>query len=238
MTKLKRSDIDTSKITKQDAADAIRLIVHRVALIETTKGKPQALALKERLEAMSMDELTTWFLDIANKRTYVPFSAPNFSSDNLDIENNFKIAKDFGVDFFENIVLKDRSSDVTYCTNEKYMVIDIPVRRQVQTSESSISVPGTKVTTDDLTNQPVGDANKARITTPEISGLAARDMKATLHEFLSVRGGNLKAMNTLDRDIIESGHGSLEAVLADGSRAKITDSLSTILTSMHIENNI
>ena len=118
------------------------------------------------------------------------------------------------------------------------MVIDIPVRRQVQTSESSISVPGTKVTTDDLTNQPVGDANKARITTPEISGLSARDMKATLHEFLSVRGGNLKAMNTLDRDIIESGHGSLEAVLADGSRAKITDSLSTILTSMHIENNI
>ena len=113
MTKLKRSDIDTSKITKQDAADAIRLIVHRVALIETTKGKPQAMALKERLEAMSMDELTTWFLDIANKRAYVPFSAPNFSSDNLDIENNFKIAKEFGVDFFENIVLKDRSSDVT-----------------------------------------------------------------------------------------------------------------------------
>lgn len=238
MTKIKRSEIDTSKITKKDIADTIQLIVHRVALIETTKGKPQAMALKARLEAMTLDELVTYFLDIANKRTYIPFSAPNFSANNIDIENNFKIAKEFGVEFEEHVVMKDRSSDITYCTNEKYMIIDIPVRRQVQTGESSISVPGTKVTTDDLTNQPVGDANKSRITTPEISGMSARDMKATLHEFLSVRGGNLKAMNALDRDIIESGHGSLEAVLADGSRAKITDSLSTILTSMHIENNL
>lgn len=238
MNKLKRSDVNVNKITDKDCADAIRLIVHRVAMLEVTKGKPQTQALKVRLEGMSKDELVTWFLDIANKRTYVPMAAPNFGPDVVDVENNFQIAKEFGVEFFEHIVIEDRASDITYCTNEKYMVIDIPVRRQVQTSESSISVPGTRVTTDDLTNQPVGDADKARITTPEISGLAARDMKATLHEFLSVRGGNLKAMNTLDRDIIDSGHGSLEAVLSDGSRAKITDSLSTILTSMHIENNL
>lgn len=238
MSKLKRSDIDTSKITKKDREDAIRMIVHRVALIETTKGKPQALALKERLEEMSMDELTTFFLDIANKRNYVPFVAPNFAMDNLDFENNLNISKEFGVDFFDQIVIEDRASGLTYCTNEEYMVIDLPVRRQVQTGESSISVPGTKIATDDLTNQPVGDANKSRITTPEISGLNAREMRATLHEFLSVRGGNLTAMNALDRSIIDTGHGSLEAVLADGSRAKITDSLSTILTSMHIKNNL
>lgn len=239
MAKLKRSDIDAKKITKQDITDAIRLIVHRVALLERTKGKPQALALKERLEAMSLEEQINFFLDLANKRNYVPLVVPNFTDqDIVDFKNNLQVSDEFGVEFFEPIVIEDRAAGVTFCTNQKYMVIDLPVRRQVQTGESSISVPGTKVTSDDLTDQPVGDANKSRITTPEISGLNARDMKATLHEFLSVRGGNLTAMNNLDRSIIETGHGSLEAVLADGSRAKITDSLSTILTSMHIKNNL
>lgn len=239
MTKIKRKDVDVSKITKQDMADAIRLIVHRVALLEVTKGKPQAMALKGRLEAMSKDELVSFFLDIANKRNYVPLIVPNFTDEDIvDFKNNLDVSNQFGVNFFEPIIIEDRASGITYCTNQKYMVVDLPVRRQVQTGESSISVPGTKVTSDDLTNQPVGDANKSRITTPEISGLNARDMRATLHEFLSVRGGNLTAMNNLDRSIIETGHGSLEVVLADGSRAKVTDSLSTILTSMHIKNNL
>lgn len=240
MTRLETtvSKPDPKLIKKKDREDAIAVIVHGVGLIETTKGKPYTLELKSRLDAMTDMEFYDFMLDIREGRNYVPYVAPNQIDESLQLENNLKIAKQLGVEFEEQVVLTDSATGLTYLTNEKYLVLDLPVRRQIQTGESGISVAGTKFTTDDLSDQAAGAQDVSKITSPEISGMRAREMDMTLLEFLSVRGGNLEAMNQLDQSIIETGEGSLESVLKDGTRAKISDTLSTVFTSMHIKNNI
>ena len=230
--------INPKKISKQARINATNYIINGVSLIEVAKGKPYSMELKKRLDEMTDGEFFQFMLDIKEGRNYVPFVEPNYSGDGISLENNLKIAPQLGVNFFERIIVTDPATNITYLTNENYLVLDLPVRRQKQTGESSISVAGTRFTSDDLSNQAAGEQDTSKITSPEISGLRAREMDMTLIEFLSVRGGNLKAMNQLDQSIIETGEGSLEAVLADGSRAKITDTLSTIFTSMHIKNNL
>lgn len=213
------------------------MIIRGIEVIETTKGKPYSKSLREDLEALSDDDFHQFMLDIKARKNYIPFVAPGFKDHGVTLRNNFAVAESLGVQFFQPILYTDRATGVKFYT-EPALILDLPLKRQIQTRESGISVPGSKMITDDMTDQVVGDAKASSITSPESTGAIARGMTNILGEFMGVRGGNLQANRTFERDLMQTGRGSLHAAMRDGSRAKASDTFSVILKCMHFKNNI
>lgn len=215
----------------------IDVIIKGIELIETTKGKPYSKSLRVDLEAMSDEQFHTFMCDIRDGKNYIPFVAPSFKDHGVTLRNNFEVAEQFEVEFFQQVLYTDRATGIQFYTKPAF-IIDLPVKRQIQTRQSGISVPGSKMSTDDLTDQVVGDAKASSVTSPESTGALARGMTNILAEFMGVRGGNLKANRTFERDLMQTGKGSLHAAMRDGSRAKVSDTFSVILTCMHFKNNL
>lgn len=216
---------------------ATDVIIRGIEAIETTKGKPYSKQLRADLEEMTDEQFHNFMCDIRDRKNYIPFVAPSFKEHGVTLRNNLAIAKQFGVEFFQPVLYTDRATGVQFYTKPAF-IIDLPVKRQIQTRQSGISVPGSKMSTDDLTDQVVGDAKASSITSPESTGALARGMPNILSEFMGVRGGNLKANRTFEKDLVQTGRGSLHAAMRDGSRAKASDTFSVILTCMHFKNNI
>ncbi len=223
---------------KKARADAMATFKKYYPLLETTPGKPMTQKLLADLDAMPDQQFYNFMVALRDGEAYLPYIAPNFEENGISLENNYAIAHKFGISFQEHVILTDPATGLTYMPSHTSFVGMGPVRRQVQTRESGIAVAGPKLSTDDLTDQVAGPSDVSKITAPEIGGLEARDMPATLTELVAVRGGNLTASNTMDRHIIESGEGSLKVAMADGSRAKVSDTMSAYLIGAHIGNNI
>ena len=86
----------------------------------------------------------------------LPIIAPNLNDAKLDTTRNVKLAKELGHSFFENIVLTDSDTGETYTTPHKYMVVDMPVRRQSQLLDKKMSTPSNNNVVDELTGQANG----------------------------------------------------------------------------------
>ena len=223
---------------KKKREAAMKVFDKQYSIIETDPAKPRYNETKAAMNALSDQDFHNFMVALQRKEDYVSMVTPNFTGAKLELRHLEAVGNALGMEFYEQIVFTDASTGLTVVTPHKSLVGMGPVRRQVQTQESGISVAGTRNRTDDLTDQVAGDAAVSKITAPEIGGLEARDMPAVLTELVAVRGGNIDASNTLEREIIESGEGSLKSALADGSRAKISDTINTLLTGAHIENNI
>lgn len=217
---------------------AMKVFDKKYSVIETDPAKPRYAEMKARLNQMTEQEFHNFMVALQRKEDYVSMVSPNFTGSKLEISHLDAVGQIMGIEFYEQVVFHDEATGLTIETPHKSLVGMGPVRRQVQTQESGIAVAGTRMRTDDLTDQVAGEAAVSKITAPEIGGLEARDMPAVLAELVSVRGGNLSATNTLDREIIDTGEGSLKTALADGSRAKISDTINALMTSGHIQNNI
>lgn len=223
-------------ISKREAA--IQTIIAGIKLMELDKKHPYATELEASLRAMTDAQFDKFMDDIDNDRNYVPFVTESFDKPSVSLENNYKVAPEFNVNFHEKLVITDESTGVTYVSKYEAMILMPPVRRQVQTGESGISVPSSKMITDDLTDQVTGDSSSMKITNPEINGLMAREMPNCLKEFVAVRAGNNDSNERLRSSIIQTGHGRLDDALSTGTRAKVTDTFSTYLKAMHFGNNL
>ena len=62
------------------------------------------------------------------ERGYLDIIVPNLVAHKLSTERNIKIAKKFGHEFFERVMIKDREK--SYMSNVKYMIVQLPVRCQ------------------------------------------------------------------------------------------------------------
>ena len=59
-----------------------------------------------------------------------------------------------------------------------------------------------------------------------------------LEELIKLRGGDEVAFNEMNRQILETGEADIESIKALGSKVKSTETLSAILTGMHLRNNL
>ena len=99
------------------------------------------------------------------ERGYLDIIVPNLMAHKLSTERNIKIAKKFGHEFFERVMIKDREK--SYMSNVKYMIVQLPVRRQSQHSIKGISTSEDNRQLDQLSGQPTGDSKAAKISYPE-----------------------------------------------------------------------
>lgn len=188
----------------------------------------------------SMDDKTfSDFVDtLRSKQDYISMVSPNFTNSKVTIENNFKVAKKYGVKLFQRIWTTDPVTGRRYLSNDEYPVFHLPVRRQIQMAKEKFSYPHNNDKTDTLTGQPVGESAGGGISYPEILVLYSRGLGKSVEELIWARGGNAGAFKMMNKKIQDTGKVTLNELEPHSTGIKSTKILSTYLKSIHISNTI
>lgn len=164
--------------------------------------------------------------------------APNFNDAQISIDNNLDIAEEIGHPFFERLWLTDPQSGTTYLTPIPYMVIDLPLRRQAQTLNKKISIPENANHADDVfTGQAAGPSKGAKVSYPELQTLYAQGLDATIEELIRLRGGDEDGFKQMTNEVIKTGSVNIDTIQSK-TRVKSTETLSVLLKSAHLNNNL
>lgn len=202
---------------------------------------PDGQAVKDMetvLNSLSDDEFDAYMLALEEETEILSIAIPNLGKDKLELERLLDVGEKLGHSFFEQLWLTDAKSGVTYLTPEKYLVVDLPLRRQQQLLSEKISIPENNRHVDEMTGQVTGDSKGASLSLPELQLLRAQGLDRPVLEMIKVRGGDDRAFRAINRQIIETGGASIDSVLGAGTRVKSTETLSTLLKGMHIQNNL
>lgn len=168
----------------------------------------------------------------------ISIAIPNLGVDRLELERLLDLGKELGHEFFEQLWITDAKTGVTTLTPEKYLVLDLILRRQQQMLSKKVSIPDNNRRIDELTGQPTGDSQGASLSGPELQLLRSQGLDRPILEMIKARGGDEKARRIIYRQLHETGEASLDNIMNIGTRPKSTETLSKILSGMHLKNNL
>lgn len=203
-------------------------------------GSPNTEYYKKYLNGLSDEQFEKMVVAIEEGKLVLPLFKPNLTKPLLDVTRNIEIAKEWGHEFFEQLWLTDPvDPDITALTPLKYLVIELPMRRQAQTLENKMAVPTTNEFIDDLSGQPMdsSESKGSALTFPELQVLNSEGLDNAALELLKFRGGDTDAYLALEQTIIDSGSASMAQTDPGDSRVKSTDTLNIRLRAAHIASN-
>lgn len=192
----------------------------------------------DKFSKMNNEEFDLFISGLKDGTVRLAVISPNFSKNEVSLERNFKLAKELKHDFFKRIWVPETKDMPAYLTPKKYMVLNLPLRRQAQLLDKKVSIPEDNNSIDNLTGQPSSKYKGAKISFPEVQVMAALNMENTLTELLKYRGGDQRGFNAMNTVISRTGSVSLKAIEPYSGTVKATQSLSTFLTGMHLKNNL
>ena len=215
------------------AAEAV--ILNAMGLMDPTGMNKKFYV--DAFSTMSDKDFDAYMTALEKGDAYLTVSIPNLVGQGITVDNNLEVGKKLGCPFFHRLWYTDAVTGQTYLTNQEYLVLDLPVRRQIQTLENKISIPDDNKHIDELTDQPRDASKGASISFPEMLVLHAQDLNHGISELMKFRGGDLKAMNAMDREIVRTGGVSTESLYKLNTRVKSTVTLSILFKGMHLDNN-
>lgn len=219
------------------AAEA--LILKWVSKIDTS-GVNAKMYKDEIFPSLSDKAFDDWIKKIESGEEYLFINIPNLTGKTVNVGNNLKVADEMGLKLFQKITQTDVVTGKRYTGTREYLIIDLPVRRQIQMITNKISIQAAGAKRDDLSGQIAGSSkNKgASISYPETLVLYSQGFENTIVELLKVRGGDVKASRVVHESINAQGSANLSIVDNLPTRAKSSDTLSIFLKAMHLDNNI
>jgi len=193
---------------------------------------------KARLDPLSDVEFEQFIIRLETGEERLAVVAPNFGKVRLEVERNLEVAKEWGHNFFESIRIETDDDTPPYYSNDKYLVVLLPIRRQAQLLSKKISVPEDSNSIDIFSGQAVGSSRGSSISYPESQILRALGLPDNQEELLKLRGGDVKGNAALNASISRTGGASMTDIRKLGTEVTSTRTLSTLLTSMHIGNSL
>lgn len=169
---------------------------------------------------------------------FLTIQAPNFSQVHLSVENNIAIAKELGLDFFQQVWVGEKEGVPAYLTPEKYLVADLPLRRASQTLVKKLSVADHNRAIDDISGQVAGDSKASKISYPELQVAAAMGLDASLIELIKYRGGDEKGAYALNGMMSKYGKASIKALAPYASGVRSTQTFKTYLNAAHLSTTL
>lgn len=177
------------------------------------------------------------FMELIRKKEYqMNIIMPNMKKP-LRIPNLLKAAEHLGLKIAHRLWLTDKVTGRKYLTNEKFMVMTLPIRRAQQEWDKKLSVPSRDKTIDSLTGQVMGDDRAAAISHIEFQSLDVRGLKNTMIELMRVRGGDVTAYGDFKRQMQETGRVTLES-LDPSTRVRSADVAKVLLNGMMLDSNL
>lgn len=189
------------------------------------------------LGGMSDEQFSDYMKLLESGEEILFLISPNFNKNKISLENNLKIAKELNYSFFQKLILTDPHTGIVYKTPIPYMVIDIPLKRMCQTLNKKISIPKDNAKVDVLTGQYVGKPTGATLSFPELQTLHSQSLDRTIEELITFRGGNEEAFRDMNKSILDSGRVRMDSLPKRG-KVKSTQTLSTYLKAIHLQNNL
>lgn len=193
---------------------------------------------KEIFESMSDKDFDVYMKDIrAGTKTLVVFK-PMYEAKGISVENNLKIAKKYGLEFFEHLNYTNNPHGPDFKTPIKYLVVDLPYRRQSQTLDKKISLPDNNNTIDELTYQPTGASKGAKISYPELQVLLGMGLDHSITELIKFRGGDRGGFNAYNAMFLRYGSVNLKTLNNFSTGVESTKTLRVYLTAMHLSSTV
>lgn len=203
--------------------------------ISKIAGADNKKLYEDLFKSMNNKEFDNFIELLKNNKTKLSIIAPN-GMVKLDVEKNFKIAKELGYDFFQRVrVGKGKDG---YITTNKYFIANIPVRRASQLLTKKISLPKSDRVIDLTTGQVTGESEGSKLTTPEIQLLTSLGLKASVIELMKSRGGDLGEKNAMISMLTKQGIVSQNVLEAYSTGVISTKTLKAYFQAMHIKNNL
>lgn len=217
-------------------ADAEKLVLQWMDDIDPSGDNTRRWINK--FKSMNDDTLKQFVDSLRAGQDYISVVSPNFTNSKVGIENNFKVAKKYGVKMFQRIWTTDPVTGRRYLSNDEYPVFHLPVRRQIQMAKEKFSYAHNNDKTDSLTGQPTGESEGGSISYPEVLVLYSRGLSKSVEELIWARGGNRGAFKQMNKKIRESGSCTLRELEPHSTGIKSTKILSTYMKAIHISNTI
>lgn len=193
---------------------------------------------KKIFENMSDEQFDEYMRDIRDGKKYLVIFKPMYKAESITVENNLKVAEKYGLQFFERLIFTNNPNAPDYKTPIKYLVIDLPYRRQSQTLIKKVNIPEHNKVIDELTFQPTGESKGAKISYPELQVLIGMGLDNTISELIRYRGGDRNGFNAYNAMFLRYGNANLKTLSEYSSGVESTKTLKTYLTAMHLSNTI
>ncbi len=207
-------------------------------LKEIAPGSQTADFYKARFEKMSDQEFDAFMKRLESGEEFLVLHAPNFAKSGITVENNIRVGRKLGHEFFKRIWIGPKQNEPAYLTPVKYIVVDLPVRRASQLLIKKIRIPQHNKTIDTLSGQPTGDSKGAKISYPELQFLASMGLDSSITELIKYRGGDLKGHSAMSAMMNRYGEANLKTLSNYSSGVESTKTLKTFLTGMHLKSNL
>lgn len=187
---------------------------------------------------MDDNAFDSFMADLESGKKKLAVIMPNFSKVKLSIDRNYQIAKELGHEFFQRLWIEGKDETPTYLTPNKYMIIDLPVRRASQLLTKKISVPKHNRVIDSLTGQPTGESKGAKISYPELQVCAAMGLENSMVELMKYRGGDARGQAALNGMLSKYGRVNQAAIANFASGVESTSTVKTFLTCAHLKSTL
>lgn len=213
----------------------MKMITETMTILDPTKDNTKRW--EDILGKMSDKQFAEFITLLREKKYQLNIVMPNMKK-TLKIRDLLEAAKKVGYKTSHRLWLPDRTHPgKKYLTNEKYLVLEIPIRRAQQEWDKKLQVPSRDTHVDALTGQVIMDDKSCHLSMPEIQSLSTRGLENTMNELVRVRGGDVVAYGDFKRQLEESGEGKLSS-LDPRTRARSSVISHVLLQSMMIDNNM
>ena len=155
----------------------------------------------------------------------------------LKIVDLLKAAEKVGLKTSQRLWMPDRTSGKKFLTNQKYLILTLPIRRAQQEWDKKLSVPSRDRKVDALTGQVIAEDKGWSFSDPEIQSLNVRGLHNVMSELVRVRGGDVHAYGDFNRQLQENGSAQL-STLDPSTRARSATIAKVLLQSMMLDNNL
>jgi hypothetical protein len=213
-----------------------QFIINMVRRISKSEFNPNIY--KNFFANMSDKTFDDWMRKLEKDEVKLVLYVPHFSDVKVTVDDNLKLAKELGHEFFQRIWIGPKDGQRAYLTPVPYLIIDLPVRRASQILTKKMSVSEHNRVIDKFTGQPTGDSKAAKISYPELHMLSAFGLDNTLIELVKYRGGDKKGFNAMNAMISKYGDVNLGTLSKYAGGVESTKTLNTFLTCMHIKSTL
>ena len=156
----------------------------------------------------------------------------------LSVENNYKVAKELGVEFYQYLDIGPKGNLPKYRTPVKALIYDSEVRRVSQLLMKKISIPEDNRKVDITTGAVTGESRGSKLTMPELVVLTSYGMEDSLSELMVDRGGDLGGGRAMEAYLDKYGSVNLANLKNHRSGVISSKTLSAYLNACHLKNNV
>lgn len=199
-------------------------------------GSPNTQMYRDKVGAMTDAQFHQWIQELKSGESFLVIQEENLPAKHIiSVERNFKLAQEWGHEFFQRVWMDGKNGAPAYLSNERYLIVKLPLRRLAQILKKKRSIPEHNRSVDLLSGQPTGASKGSKISYPEAQVLQARNLPYTSTELMKYRGGDTIGFLAMNDAISKTGSVSIEQLNKLGTETKSNVTLRTMLTCMHLK---